>query len=205
MNVLIIDDHEMILMVLSNMVLELLPNARVFKCKTKEDAKKFFLDINKIDFAICDLQLTNGCSTEIPELFARNNIPVMIYSSHTNRSIINEIIDLGVKVFVSKTASLVEARKGLNAVIDNTTYFCSLVTKTMECSESSKPAFKLVLTKSQKLVLDILSQGFNREECARRLNLKITTVNNHIAHARELNDCYNLEELLRRYRIWDYD
>lgn len=33
---------------------------------------------------------------------------------------------------------------------------------------------------------------------------KLNTVNNHVAREREFNGCQNLEDLLRRYRFWDY-
>jgi DNA-directed RNA polymerase specialized sigma24 family protein len=61
----------------------------------------------------------------------------------------------------------------------------------------------LALTGGQKVVLEVLAKGFNRAEASKILNIKMTTLNNHIARARELNDCENFEELLRRYRFWD--
>jgi hypothetical protein len=35
------------------------------------------------------------------------------------------------------------------------------------------------------------------------LNIKLNTLNTQIARAREVNDCENLEELIRRYKFWD--
>jgi DNA-binding CsgD family transcriptional regulator len=61
----------------------------------------------------------------------------------------------------------------------------------------------LELTKGQKAVLEILIRGFNREEAANSLKISLNTLNNHIARAREMNNCENFEELLRRYRFWD--
>jgi DNA-binding CsgD family transcriptional regulator len=53
-------------------------------------------------------------------------------------------------------------------------------------------------------VIHLLAEGFNRQEVAELLTIKLNTVNNHIARAREFNGCENLEDLLRRYRFWDY-
>jgi DNA-binding CsgD family transcriptional regulator len=59
------------------------------------------------------------------------------------------------------------------------------------------------LTKGQKAVMEVLIRGFNREEAADILKITLNTLNNHIARAREINNCENFEELLRRYRFWD--
>jgi DNA-binding CsgD family transcriptional regulator len=64
---------------------------------------------------------------------------------------------------------------------------------------------KLVLTQAQKRLLAMINKGFTREETAEKLKNSITTVNNHIARARVVNECRSLHELLRRYRFWDYD
>jgi len=61
----------------------------------------------------------------------------------------------------------------------------------------------LFLSEGQKTVLAVMAKGNNREETAKFLKIKKSTINNHIARAREINDCRNLDELLRRYRFWD--
>jgi DNA-binding CsgD family transcriptional regulator len=61
----------------------------------------------------------------------------------------------------------------------------------------------LILTTGQKKILDLLAKGFTRLETKEMLNIKLNTLNNQIARAREVNDCENLEELIRRYKFWD--
>lgn len=74
---------------------------------------------------------------------------------------------------------------------------------TIESKSEFKETEKLDLTKGQKAALEVLIRGFNREEAADILNISLNTLNNHIARAREMNNCENFEELLRRYRFWD--
>jgi DNA-binding CsgD family transcriptional regulator len=50
-----------------------------------------------------------------------------------------------------------------------------------------------------------MAQGYNRDEVSKMLRLKKSTVNNHIARARTLNECANFDELLRRYKFWDME
>jgi len=61
----------------------------------------------------------------------------------------------------------------------------------------------LFLSNGQKAVIEVMAKGHNRLETAKILKIKKATINNHIARAREINECENFEELLRRYRFWD--
>jgi DNA-binding CsgD family transcriptional regulator len=81
---------------------------------------------------------------------------------------------------------------------------CPIVQQSKQSTEEFKEIDRLSLTKAQKRVLKVLDEGFDRIETSRKLSLSLTTVNNHIARARELNDCKSLDELMRRYRFWDY-
>jgi DNA-binding CsgD family transcriptional regulator len=67
-----------------------------------------------------------------------------------------------------------------------------------------KETEKLKLTDGQIRVLDVMLKGYNRVVAADLLNISLTTLNNHIARARLMNDCENLDDLLRRFRYWDY-
>jgi DNA-binding NarL/FixJ family response regulator len=127
----------------------------------------------------------------------------MIYSSHVNKVLTTELQKFQVRCYVSKTSGIESLQKGIDSLLNDRTYSCPLVISTADSREAFKETEKLVLTKGQKIVLEVLAKGFNREEAADILKLKMTTLNNHIARARELNDCENFEELLRRYRFWD--
>lgn len=72
-----------------------------------------------------------------------------------------------------------------------------------ESNTSFKETEKLILTSGQKKIVDLLAKGFTRLDAKEMLNIKLNTLNNQIARAREVNDCENLEELIRRYKFWD--
>lgn len=203
MKILILDDHTAIQYFVKNQIEEIIQNAEIIQCYSIESAKIAMKEFNSNDFAFCDLEINKGCTTEIPELCNQMKIPYMIYSSHVNKILINELSTMHVTCYVSKTSGINHLRDGLISLFNYRQYFCPLVHSTIESNDAFKETQKLILTRGQQIVLEVLSKGFNRMEAAKKLNLKITTLNNHISRARELNDCENFEELLRRYRFWD--
>jgi DNA-binding NarL/FixJ family response regulator len=130
-------------------------------------------------------------------------IPCMIYSSHVNMVLIKELENYNVCCYVSKTSGVDALLSGVESLLNVKKYQCPLVKSTIESKSEFKETEKLDLTKGQKAVLEVLIRGFNREEAAKILKISPNTLNNHIARAREMNNCENFEELLRRYRFWD--
>lgn len=204
MKVLILDDHQAIRELTKQYVLEILPTVEFVEASNIQEAKAALDEHMKFDYAICDLELKAGCSTEFPELCQHNRIPFMVYSSHVNLDLINVLEKLRVKAYVSKTSGVACLRKGLEALFKGHRYYCPLVAGTKESKEEYKEVTRLHLTPGQKKIMQVLSKGFNREEATGMLNIKRTTLNNQVARARESNDCESFEELLRRYRFWDH-
>lgn len=203
MKILVLDDHEAIRLFVKQQILEIVPTAEIVLCGTIEAAMKLLQKFENIHFVVCDLEINDGSSTKIPELTYQHKIPCMVYSSHVNKVLISELMSFQIKSYVSKTSSIEALKEGLISLFTGKSYNCPLVASTMESKERFKETEKLVLTSGQKIVLEVLAKGFNREEAAKILKIKLTTLNNHIARAREMNDCENFVELLRRYRFWD--
>jgi DNA-binding NarL/FixJ family response regulator len=203
MKILILDDHDAIRMYVNQLVASIVPNATIFLSNSIESAISSINATSSVDFVICDLELNFGCSTVIPELCNDRKIPYMIYSSHVNMVLIQELEKYHVRSYVSKTSGIEALRSGVDALLNGKKYQCSLVKSTIESKSEFKETEKLELTKGQKAALEVLIRGFNREEAAEILNISLNTLNNHIARAREINNCENFEELLRRYRFWD--
>lgn len=202
MRILILDDHGAIRDTIKRHLLEINPNAEFRECSSVHEARN---EYENIDFAICDLELDKGCNTNTIEDLTHDMIPVMVYSSHVNNDLVNTLKSKLIRSYVSKMSSITDLRNGIEALLKGKYYYCPIVIATKESSSEFKETDKLHLTKAQKRVLSVLNDGFSREEVANKLKNSITTVNNHIARAREINDCRSLEELLRRYRFWDYE
>ena len=203
MKILILDDHDAIGVFVSQLVTSIVPNANIFLSNTIESAISLINAPTSVDYVICDLELNLGCNTLIPELCNDRKIRCMIYSSHVNKVLIQELHKYNVCSYVSKTSGIEALRSGIDALLNDKKYQCSLVQSTIASTSAFKEIEKLDLTNGQKAIMEVLVRGFNREEAADILKITLNTLNNHIARAREMNNCENFEELLRRYRFWD--
>ena len=205
MRILILDDHEAIQQFLKQKINAILPNAETILCKTTDCAVKYISGFPKIDFAICDIEIKGGANLIIPEICYTKGIPYMIYSSHVNMVLISELQELNASCYVSKTSSIDFLNKGLESLFQRQKYYCPIVFDVANSKIGFKETERLLLSQGQKAVLQIMAQGYNRDEVSKMLRLKKSTVNNHIARARTLNECANFDELLRRYKFWEME
>ena len=203
MRVVILDDHHAILLFVKEKVLEMMPSADIHLCSSIHEAKMAIEELVPSSFVICDVEINSGCSNVIPELCNGLNVPCMVYSSHVDKVLLKELKKCGVQVYVSKLSRLESLQRGIEAMVEGVEYHCPLVMVTIESKERFKETEKLKLTEGQIRVLEVMLKGYNRVTAADLLHISRITLNNHIARAREMNDCENFEELLRRFRYWD--
>ena len=203
MRILIFDDHEAIQIFLQQQITSIVPNAEILLCSNVESAKSIINTQPGIDFAICDLEIKSGSNMWIPMMCFERNITYMIYSSHVNKVLISELLNINVNCYVSKTSGVDSLKQGIEMLLQRKKFYCRFVMSTIESKSEFKQTERLFLSEGQKTVLEVMAKGYNRIETAKILKIKKSTVNNHIARAREINDCENFEELLRRYRFWD--
>jgi DNA-binding NarL/FixJ family response regulator len=203
MRILIFDDHEAIQYFVKQQIENIVPNAEILRCSTLESAISVITTPPGIDFAICDLEINSGSNLSIPEMCFDRNIAYMVYSSHVNKVIVSELIKINVNCYVSKTSGVDSLKRGIEMLLNRQKFNCHLVMSTIESKEEFKQTERLFLSNGQKAVIEVMAKGHNRLETAKILKIKKATINNHIARAREINECENFEELLRRYRFWD--
>ncbi|MDB4177619.1 hypothetical protein N9760_07240 [Schleiferiaceae bacterium] len=204
MKVLILDDHEAIREIVKKYTLKVLPSADFTECANIEEAKEALSRPVKIDYVICDLELKAGCSIEFPDLCRHEKIPFMVYSSHVNKELINELEYRRVSVYVSKISKITHLQQGLENFYNGRKYYCPLVQKTKDSKEKFKELTRLDLTPGQRKAMNVLAKGFNRKEAADILGIERTTLNNIIHRAREANDCEDFPEILRRFQFWEH-
>ena len=203
MKILILDDHETMRLVVKQMVLEIVPSAEFIECSTVREALEHFSLRLPVDFVVSDLELTQGCNLSLMET-ARNHLkPVLIFSSHVNKVLIEKLENKRVKCYVSKTSGVDALKLGLRALLHGESYYCPLVTQTKLSSDTCLETDPLTLTEGQIKVLMEIQKGYNRKETAKRLKITATTVANQIAKARDINDCDSQDELMRRFRFWE--
>ncbi len=199
--VLVLDDHPVMLEYVCNAVKMGFPESRVIKAKSIEQAE-IFIEEGAIQAAICDLQIKSGKSMVIPALCCDNNIPFMVYSSHVNFSLIEELAQLNVKCYVSKASDIENLNQGIiNLLLNQHKYLCPVVlqeSQNVGLGNFSKPK----LSKSEWRVIKAYASGLNTQQVAEALFLQAVTIRNHRARAIDRNQC-TFSELLLRFRYWE--
>jgi DNA-binding NarL/FixJ family response regulator len=203
MEILILDDHEVIRFVIKQKVLEIVPNANFNEYSTVNEALDHLAKSLPVNYVVSDLELTEGYNLKLMEAARGLGIPVLIFSSHVNKDLINRIEHLSVPCYVSKTSGVSALKLGLQSLLHGQTYFCPLVIQTINSSDSYKETRPLKLTEGQIKVLKEIQKGYSRKEAANQLKIKTTTVANQIAKARDINNCNSQDELMRRFRFWE--
>jgi DNA-binding NarL/FixJ family response regulator len=201
MKLLLLEDHEAIRETVIRYIHEINPTTIVLEANNVEDADQVIKN-TKINYAICDLELTKGCNINPIEALYRERIPFMVYSSHVNKSLINELESKKVRCYVSKQSNMTEFKMGLEALFNGGKHYCPIVTETLKSKKVEENTGRLRLSNSERKVIELLSKGQTREEVAGLLHLELATINNHIFRARVANGSHNVSDLLRRYRFW---
>lgn len=202
MKILLLDDHPIILSTLEERILEMAPSAEIFATTSLEGALEI-REKEELDYAVCDLQIIAGKNLEMPALCFKDRIPYMVYSSHVNKDLVRQLEALGVRCYVNKSSPGKEVTAALRSLFRGRRYFCTSVRLTKGVEDERKPMPKLIYTKAQGKIIDLLDKGYDQKEVAVMLKVKLRTVLNHLAMAREVNDCDSSAELLRRYRFWE--
>ncbi len=200
MNIIILDDHPLILNALRTEIKSILPEAIIKTFTTIHDTR-VYITTQSVNYVICDLQIVSGKSILIPELCYIKNIPYMVYSSHTNKTIYQKLNELGLKVYVSKSSSPKELKSGILALLNEQNYFCSIVSEMINTDDDEiiKP---LKISKTQMKILTLLNDGLTQTEVATKMKIAERTVINHLAILRNNNNCNSTVELVHRFKFW---
>ncbi len=202
MIILILDDHPLILETIKKEVKSLLPNCEIHSFVAINEAVSF-IQHNKVNFAICDIQIIQGKNIELPRICQLLKIPYMVYSSHVTYGLCNTLFELGVSVYVSKLSNMTEFQKGLSNLFLLQKFHCSIVKSSLENNIQQKDTLPLTFSKVQHQILILLNSGMTQTEVASYLSIANRTVINHLALLRINNNCNTTAELIRRFQFWE--
>jgi hypothetical protein len=89
MKVLVLDDHEAIRDAVVRWVQVVAPEFQCVGFSGVAEAEHY-LKRNRVYYAVCDLEMRQGCDTSLLDIFADLNVPVLVFSSHVNKVLIQE-------------------------------------------------------------------------------------------------------------------
>lgn len=201
MNVLVIDDHPLILHAMRSLVQQLGERVDVVTVSTSQSAREALAAAPEFDLALLDLQLGREDGFALLEEFrnAYPALPIVVIAASDEREDVMRAIDLGAMGFVPKCTSNEILLTALEMVLSGGIYLPASVMRasgpvnrgtnrasqnwddSYESDRAAATIATLDLTPRQKQVLSLLLRGQSNKLIARSLNLSVETIKDHVA------------------------
>ena len=185
MKILIADDHALVLDALASKLDKLRPQTQIVLAESIARLREY--DGGDIDVAIVDLLMPGASGHQhISELRTRfPQLPVIVLSACEDARTVRQLLEEGVRGFVSKSDNAAILIAAIELVLSGGTYIPPLALQTRaDKSENPSPAAEaplLNLTQRQEEVLHLLAQGYPNKLIARILDIGEGTVKIHVA------------------------
>lgn len=200
MNVLLIDDHPLILTALQTLVESLDEGVSVITAASAYAARQTLSANANFDIALLDLQLGDDDGfdllVELRGLYPA--LPIVIVAASDHRDDVMRAIDLGAMGFVPKCTANALLMDALRMVMSGGIYLPPSVMRSptqprrdggalaardgaFDEDKATAALETLPLTPRQKQVLALLLRGQSNKLIARALNLSVETIKDHVA------------------------
>jgi DNA-binding NarL/FixJ family response regulator len=202
MNVLLIDDHPLILTAFQTLVRGLGEHVVVVSVASAGEARATLKTHPDFDIALLYLQLGDDSGFALLEELRASHpaLPIVIVAASDCRDDVMRAIDLGAMGFVPKCTGNVALLDALRMVILGGIYLPASVMRSaapprtaghhgernlwddsLDLEKSTAALQTLALTPRQKEVLALLLRGQSNKLIARALNLSVETIKDHVA------------------------
>jgi two-component system response regulator DegU len=205
--ILIVDDHRIIRDGLRSLLSEEKEIEIVGEASNGEEALLKNRELSP-DLIIADITMPEMNGIEMTREICKEDskTKVLIVSMHDNEDYINQALEVGASGFLLKDSSKDELIKAIKAVESGETY-CSgevskiLLNKFLMSSKSKKLKVeaeeKLELTKREKEILKLISDGLSNKEIANKLFVSTRTIDTHRYNLMQKLGVKNGAELVR--------
>lgn len=138
------------------------------------------------DVVLMDINMPemDGIMTTVKALEKAPNLKVITLSSYGDEIYYYKMIKAGALGFVQKRSGKKELEKSIRSVMEGINYFPAdlmrtIIFKLSNMPEGSVTSMKIDLSKREKEVLLLITQGYSNKEIAEKLFISPNTVENH--------------------------
>ena len=181
MNVLIVDDHPMVVEYLSAAVAKALPEAVLRTAGTLALGLEIARD-HRLDLALLDLGLPglDGIDSVLTFRQAHPEVPVLVVSSNDDRDSITGVLAVGAAGFVPKSAGVKVLLQALRLVVEGGRYIPPELLSAAPAPARAWGRSEDALTDRQREVLGCLLKGHSNARVAEELRITEATVKQHV-------------------------
>lgn len=180
LNILIVDDHQMLLEGLRSFVSNQFPKATILLASTRLEILSV-LEKRNIHVLLLDLILGKDDSRMFLDqiLQMQPNIKVVVISSIEDESVVNGILQNGGQGFVGKSSSTMYIADAIHAVLKGDIYIDPLLKENIQKGHKGIANASFELTLREKEVLKETLKDKRIKEIAEALFISVKTVENH--------------------------
>jgi len=202
-NVLLADDHQIIIDGITNL-LKNVPTIKVVgACNNGQEVLEKTPEL-EVDVLLLDLDMPvmNGlqCAKEVQKVFPE--VKIAILTMHQEKALIQKFIEFGVKGYFLKTIDKDELVRAITAIAEGGEYFPSDVTKALLRKQNIEPnvlqsPLLAELTEREVEIIKLVSQGFSNKEIADKLFISPRTSDTHRTNIMRKLGLHNVAEMVR--------
>jgi len=178
--IFIVDDHPMVVAGLKALLGKLNNINIIGAAKSAIDAIAF-LKKNDIDIMLLDINLPDINGIDLCKKVKKEfpSVKILGISTFSERSYISRMIENGASGYLIKSASAEEIAQAIQTVLNGKLYLSLSMEQMMKppalCGNSILPA----ITKREREVLQLISEGFTNNQIAEQLFISPLTVDSH--------------------------
>ena len=202
-NVLLADDHQIIIDGINNLLENEENISVVGTCNNGleviENIPNLSVDVLLLDL---DMPIMNGfqCAEKVQKKFPE--VKIAILTMHQEKALIQKFIEFGVKGYFLKTIAKDELVHAITTIAGGGDYFPSDVTKALVSKQTIAPdvtqsPLLAELTERELEIIRLVSQGFSNKELAEKLFISPRTADTHRTNIMRKLDLHNVAEMVR--------
>ena len=176
--IIVVDDHPMVIEGMKAMLNQI---RYVELCATASNAYEAMEKVkeNQPDLVITDVNMPEISGVELTSKLKKEfpNLKIIGMSTFNERSYIAQMIQNGADGFLVKSASKEEIETAISSVLDGKMYLSS--DAGMSNSEQKELKNQPTLTRREKEILTLISEGFTNPQIAEKLFISLYTVETH--------------------------
>lgn len=197
-NLSIVDDHPVVIQGIKNMLQhDMFMN--VATAFTDGKSLMTFLENNRPDLILMDITLPDIKGIELCLIVKKKypEICIIMLSNRSERSIILQCVQNGASGYLLKNSSVEELSNCIRKALSGDIVFCSEVKEIL--NKPSAADFRSLprLTKREKEILNLVTEGKTSNSIAKELFLSPLTVETHRRNLMQKFDVKNTAELIR--------